>query len=427
MNKIYLVISLILFYNCQSISQSGWVSQNLGSGNFVCLNFINNSTGYIFKQDGAIFMTTNAGVNWILFSNSGLTEVRNGIINSPGISYTKAQNGMKKSANSGLNWETIPPVDIITLGLGYIKNIFLKDINTIYAVVSDFYPLPEPNSFDGIIVKTTNAGQNWIEIYRENYCDFTDIIFKNNDTGFALANYFITRTTNAGSSWIRQSEIGVYGVSMSNPFVDTIDITGYGGKVIRSIDGGNSWNISISGFDYYDFRKLHFLDSKYGCVVGDSGTIIRTTNAGLNWTIQNSHTRASLYGVWFLNKDTGFVVGDSGVVLRTTTGGLTYVQEGTNIVPSYFTLEQNYPNPFNPKTVINYQLAVSSFATLKVYGLLGNAVKTLVNQKQNPGSYEVEFDATGFPSGIYFYKLWVSTPSGQVNGYNETKKMMLIR
>jgi hypothetical protein len=85
-----------------------------------------------------------------------------------------------------------------------------------------------------------------------------------------------------------------------------------------------------------------------------------------------------------------------------------------------FSLSQNYPNPFNPSTVISYRLPVIGFVTLKVYDILGREVVTLVNEEKSIGIYEVEFNATGFPSGIYFYKL-------QAGPFTETKKMILLK
>jgi hypothetical protein len=85
-----------------------------------------------------------------------------------------------------------------------------------------------------------------------------------------------------------------------------------------------------------------------------------------------------------------------------------------------FNLEQNYPNPFNPSTSIQYAISSRQFVSLNVYDVLGNEIATLVNEELPSGNYEVEFDGTGLPSGIYFYKL-------KAGGYVETKKMVLIK
>jgi hypothetical protein len=89
-------------------------------------------------------------------------------------------------------------------------------------------------------------------------------------------------------------------------------------------------------------------------------------------------------------------------------------------LPQEFRLEQNYPNPLNPNTKIKYSIPELSFVTLKVYDVLGNEVAILVNQEKPVGSYELEFDAKGLPSGIYLYRL-------HAGDFVETKKMVLIK
>ena len=79
-------------------------------------------------------------------------------------------------------------------------------------------------------------------------------------------------------------------------------------------------------------------------------------------------------------------------------------------------------------TVISYQLPVNGNVTLKVYDVLGNEIATLVNEEKQAGVYEVEFDGSALPSGIYFYQLQTvnpSTGSGQV--FTEAKKMILLK
>jgi len=88
--------------------------------------------------------------------------------------------------------------------------------------------------------------------------------------------------------------------------------------------------------------------------------------------------------------------------------------------PFVFKLEQNYPNPFNPSTIIRWQLPKESFVTLKVYDLLGNEITTLVNEEKAAGNYEVTFDASVLPSGVYFYTL-------STGNFISTKKMILTK
>jgi hypothetical protein len=95
------------------------------------------------------------------------------------------------------------------------------------------------------------------------------------------------------------------------------------------------------------------------------------------------------------------------------------------VVPEQFDLSQNYPNPFNPTTKIDYQLTKDIPVTIKVYNILGQEVKTLVNQLQKAGYYTIEWNGTNnsgstVSSGVYFLRL-------RTQGFVSTKKMMMLR
>lgn len=89
-------------------------------------------------------------------------------------------------------------------------------------------------------------------------------------------------------------------------------------------------------------------------------------------------------------------------------------------VPDKNELSQNYPNPFNPVTHLGFGISDPGFVSLKVYDVLGNEIKTLVNEIKPAGYYDVEFNGSGLPSGIYYYKLEAGT-------FNQVKKMMIIK
>jgi len=125
----------------------------------------------------------------------------------------------------------------------------------------------------------------------------------------------------------------------------------------------------------------------------------------------------------------------NGVTFGDTT--LTGMNEISSAVPNGFSLYQNYPNPFNPTTKIKFSVAPplglpspsrvfdlsggeAEGVRLAVYDALGREVATLVNEKLNPGTYEVEWDASNFSSGVYFYKL-------ETGGFVQTRKMVLMK
>lgn len=91
-----------------------------------------------------------------------------------------------------------------------------------------------------------------------------------------------------------------------------------------------------------------------------------------------------------------------------------------SLIPDKFALYQNFPNPFNPVTTIKFDIANSTFTSIVVYDMLGKEVVNLVNENLNPGSYQYSFDASGLPSGMYFYKI-------ETNTFTEIKKMILLK
>jgi hypothetical protein len=94
--------------------------------------------------------------------------------------------------------------------------------------------------------------------------------------------------------------------------------------------------------------------------------------------------------------------------------------EGAAGNPERFTLNQNYPNPFNPSTILSYTLMTDGYVKLTVYNLVGQSVQVLVDGFRTAGDYEVSFDASELPAGIYLYKL-------QVGDHSSVKRMTLVK
>ncbi|MCX7876814.1 MAG: putative Ig domain-containing protein [Melioribacteraceae bacterium] len=89
-------------------------------------------------------------------------------------------------------------------------------------------------------------------------------------------------------------------------------------------------------------------------------------------------------------------------------------------IPTKFYLHQNYPNPFNPSTTIKFEIAKQSNVRLTVYNSIGKDVAELINKEMSAGNYQVNFDATNLPSGIYYYKL-------ETENFTQTRKMLLVK
>ncbi|MBM4158401.1 MAG: T9SS type A sorting domain-containing protein [Ignavibacteria bacterium] len=99
---------------------------------------------------------------------------------------------------------------------------------------------------------------------------------------------------------------------------------------------------------------------------------------------------------------------------------LTGLKPSETGIPVSFNLGQNYPNPFNPSTTIGFQCSEFRFVSLKIYDILGKEVAVLVNEKLQPGTYQINFDAGKLTSGVYFYKI-------TAGNFSDVKKMILIK
>lgn len=112
----------------------------------------------------------------------------------------------------------------------------------------------------------------------------------------------------------------------------------------------------------------------------------------------------------------GMVIND--IVYGDTT--ITSLRNDISSTPDKFELSYNFPNPFNPKTRIKYSIKEAGLVKIKVYDVLGSEIKILVDEVKEAGFHSVEFDGSNLPSGVYIYSL-------KVNGYNASKKMILLK
>jgi hypothetical protein len=96
------------------------------------------------------------------------------------------------------------------------------------------------------------------------------------------------------------------------------------------------------------------------------------------------------------------------------------VSEEASETPNDFYISQNYPNPFNPVTTIRYEIPTRSNVNISVFNILGELVSVLVNEIQEPKSYEIKFDASLLPSGVYIYRI-------NSENYTRSQKMVLIK
>jgi len=175
------------------------------------------------------------------------------------------------------------------------------------------------------------------------------------------------------------------------------------------VQGGDQvFSVAVT-FPAYTVLDVQF---KYGINFGDA-----VNNEGGNDNESGFAQNHTLQMTRYMSAATA--VDTFGIMGVSTLTDITGVQEKPEI-PVVFSLKQNYPNPFNPSTMIEYGIPEESFVTLTVYNLLGQSVATLINEQQHAGTYGVSFDASDYPSGIYFYKITAGK-------FVSTHKMILMK
>jgi hypothetical protein len=227
-------------------------------------------------------------------------------------------------------------------------------------------------------------------------------------------------STDNGASWTSANSgipggasVNAFAFSGSNIFAGT----GSNG-VFLSTDNGSSWTAVNTGLTNTSFRALavsgdNIFAGSYG------GGVFHSTNNGESWTeINEGLTNTSIASFAFAGPYI-FAGTDSGSAWKRMLSEI-ITSTPSNNSPGEMFLLQNSPNPFNSTTTIKFHIANSQFVKLSVFDMFGHEVATLVNEQLEPGMYKVIWDATTYPGGTYYYKLFVEN-------YAEAKKMILMR
>ena len=427
MKKLLFIISIIIFTCSFSFAQSGWFPLNSGTSEILfSVFFTDANTGYATGFNGAALKTTNAGVNW--FSQTVpttyqlryvfFTDVNTGYIAS---GLSTAEGDVFKTTNGGNSWNAL-----LLPNYAHFYRVYFINSNTGYVTGWE------------TILKTTNAGITWESQTFAGLGFISHIYFVDVTTGFActLNSNKIFKTTNAGTNWqevfTNSGNIGFFGISFINANTGTavggLPSTPGSAFMFRTTNGGINWtNYIFNNSNIPRLYSISFLSPSIGYIAGGgmaggNCTIMKTTNGGVDWYFQTTNVNNGLVGNYFTSINTGYVVGYGGTILKTTDGGGTLlgINPESNQIPSQYSLSQNYPNPFNPSTNIKYQMPKNSFVSLKVYDVLGKEVATLVNEKLNAGNYEVDWNGSDYPSGVYIYKL-------VAGDFVNVKKMVLLK
>ena len=365
----------------------------------------------IFAGTGnyGIFLSTDGGMDW---KQSSFKE---------GYIFAMVQTGSALFAASNLG------VHISNDG-GHQWSPTNWNNNPVYSLAASGPKLFAGN-YNGIYF-TTDKGQSWSPSIITNQ-RVNSIVINDSNIFAGTDNYRIYHSTDNGVSWT-SSEFYCQIINTLAVKGSTI-FAGIGGNqfmplygVYISRDNGQTWQPSslndqiITSFAFN--ASLIFASTI-------SNGIFLSTNDGLNWSRLNEGIGSQTVNSLLLTSDFIYAGTKGSSVWMRPLSEIIGMRNISGEVPKNFYLSQNFPNPFNPGTKIKFQIAKLGNAKLTIYDALGRDIATLVDEQLRPGTYEVEWDASNYPSGVYFYQLQVepSARSERSDGYTETKKMMLLK
>ena len=145
-----------------------------------------------------------------------------------------------------------------------------------------------------------------------------------------------------------------------------------------------------------------------------------TSTASNDWEDPDNPGYALFPALGTLRNDMGAYGGNQYKSMPYMSMLISGINDENGSIPNKLVLNQNYPDPFNPSTTISYSIPKQSQVTLMVYDILGNEIKTLINEEKTAGTYKINLNASNLSSGIYFYKF-------ETDNYVKCKKMILLK
>ncbi len=195
---------------------------------------------------------------------------------------------------------------------------------------------------------------------------------------------------------------------------DSTDIPFF--KLNASVD--EQWNVNL-----YRWFTVRYLGIDSVTIFNTSTNIKRFYLDGLAVMYVYLSDKFGPIFVRDMHDPPGVVITDKfliGAVISDTSYGIVLSVPMSDEILADYTIEQNYPNPFNSSTIIKYHIPQKEFVTIKVYNILGQEIKSLVNETKDQGSHKIKLDAGRMPSGLYLYRI-------KAGAFTETKKMLIIR
>ncbi len=405
--------------------ENGWLQIYDGTGDFYArdIKISSSDPSIIYAAGNGVYRSTDRGASWDSVGENSFLLIGVDPLNSEvvlGISSTPVLNNIYRTTNGGKKWDYL-----VYHNPTYIS-FFVFDQSEPEAVYSALTQGELNRSFD---FGTTWENVNLPDNPRGTLLYSLEIPNDDPNLLYISAKYGVYKSTDRGEKWdsLNISTDENYNELFLDPInSQTVYITIKDKGVFKSVDGGEKWLEKNNGLNNLNFSSYVSLvinpkntDEIY--LAADS-VLYQSMNGGEKWNMMEPTPPYQLIYTIAIDTTSGdrILIGGSlpgiyALDLRTS------VEEPHNQqLPSNIELFQNYPNPFNPTTSIKYQISKTENVVLKIYDVLGKEIATLVNEEKSAGDYQVEFNANGLSSGIYFYQLTAGS-------FVSAKKMVVLK
>lgn len=426
------LLFIYMFALLQPVSYSQWAGINSFPLTYTKDIIKSGSTFYVCSLNDGVYKSTDGTVSW--------QQVNNGLVTAQALSvyqllltgnalYAATVDGIYKSVNNGANWVKKSSGIAIGGGALYESTQSIFEHNGILFT----------GAWTGIY-RSTNGGENWIStnitgtaILAKSFTDHQGIFFAAREVNNTPVGY---KSTDNGVTW---SPITNFSFSMITFFSESVNLwTGTIHGAWLSTNSGSNWINRSTGLppDPYNSSFVRVNGVLISSVKFGGSGVYSSTNDGLQWVNAGA-------GLPFLLEISKLIIHNDKLIASTSSGlyqrvisEITGVSPVSSETPNSFKLYQNYPNPFNPVTKIRFSVSLTPQSPLErgrgvtvrltIFDILGKEVTTLVppllggQEGLTPGTYEVDWDASNYPSGVYYYRL-------EADGYLETKKMVLVK
>jgi len=414
MKKLTLITTAVIYISLHSFAQGGWTICNAPTSSRVDdLFMVDTQTGYAVNGN-KILKTTDGGDNWFIVRQDTMSGRSIEFINAQkgfagGLNYSSTGSFILfKTLDGGAIWTDITSLLDPRAG-GGICGLSIPDSNTIYGCGNYFQD-------SAYIVKSIDGGITWSFIDMHMYAtSLIDMYFLNKDTGFAtgkgllpLETAVILYTTDGGQTWtykfqntvtieycwkIQRLTSQVYFASIEDEF-----ITGAPSQILKSTDGGMTWNIQTVHPLNHNIQGIGFIDSLKGWTGGWNNSF-ESNDGGVTWDSVN--VCPGMNRVFKVNDSLLFA---SGFGIWKYSASSTGITPTVSQVPHYASLHC-YPNPASKNLSIDVTLLKSTRALIILRDNNGKRIKVIDNSNKSKGVYQYQLNTDNLSDGIYYIVL----------------------